>query len=332
MSFPSTEEYSNVLNMPPGTRPFRVGNPTLDNIRQGTVEGGKHYLHRDVGQYAAVYRFFKPSGEAVALRCLLQVPPVDVHFRSTEQQAYLQLHPLPYFVEAGYHEDALLVGGDWYPVFTMTWVQGETLHSYVQRLCAAKMKHSLAELASRWEKMLTDLRQASIAHGDLHPLNALVQNDGQIKLVDYDTLFVPALKLHSAVLSGCEGYVHPSYLSGTPRPFDETIDVFGGAVVLLSLRVLADDPTIFGRFSKDNLLFTGEDLSQPDRSNLFDLLERNSKPNISNLAAALREECRQPLETGVLTLDTLKPFKPRPGIVPDLTPKPRQIRRGLSGL
>lgn len=332
MSFPTTEEYSNVLNMPPGRRPFREGNLTLDNIRQGKVEKGKHYLHRDVGQYAAVYRFVKPSGEAIALRCLLQAPPKDVQFRCTEQQAYLQQHPLPYFVEAGYHEDAIFVSGYWYPVFTMAWVQGETLHSRVGRLCAGKQIQSLADLASQWEKMLIDLRQAGVAHGDLHPLNALVQNDGQIKLVDYDTLFVPTLKSLPALLGGCEGYIHPSYLSGTPRPFNEMIDVFGGAVVLLSLRVFADDPTVFGRFSKDNLLFTGEDLSQPDQSNLFDLLERHSKPSISRLAYALREECRQPSESGRLSLDTLKPVKPPAGFVRDLTPEPKQFRRGASGL
>ena len=330
MSFPTTEEYSDVLSMPPGTRPFRSGDISLDAIRSGVVEGGKHYLHRDVGQYAAVYRLVKASGEAIALRCLLQAPPPDVQFRCVEQQAYLKQHPLPYFVDTGYHEDAIQIGQDWYPVFTMAWVQGKTLHSSVQRLCAMGQAQALSRLASQWERMLAALKKAGVAHGDLHPLNALVEDNGELKLVDYDTLFVPALGSLPAPLSGCEGYVHPSYLSGTPRPFDNTMDMFGGAIVLLSLRVLADDPIKFGRFSQDNLLFTGEDLLHPNQSKLFDLLEEHPSAGISGLASALREECRQPVESGRLTLDTLK--RPRHGLVPDLVPKKRVFQRGSSGL
>ena len=336
MPFPTTEEYSDALGMPPGTRPFRAGEPALEAVRDGIVERGKHYLHRDVGQYAAVYRFVKPDGNALALRCLLQAPPPDVRLRCKEQQAYLQQHSLPYFVEAGYYENAVQVGNGWYPVFTMAWVQGRTLHDYVQRLCKMGQSLALSQIAVQWEAMLVELGKAGVAHGDLHPLNALVGDDGKITLVDYDTLFVPALKSLPAPLSGCEGYVHPSYLSGTLRPFNEAMDTFGGAVVLLSLRALADDPTLFERFSQDNLLFTGEDLSLPDQSKLFDLLERHHSPQIGGLASALREECRQPIETGRLTLDTLTvsaPKRPRHGLVPDLVPEKRVFqKRGSSGL
>lgn len=336
MSFPTTEEYSDVLGMPPGTRPFRAGEPALNAVRDGSVEKGKHYLHRDVGQYAAVYRFVKPDGKALALRCLLQAPPADVEFRCAEQQAYLKQHPLPYFVEAGYYEKAIQVGNEWYPVFTMDWVQGRTLHDYVQRRCKTAQSLSLSQIATQWETMLVDLRKAGIAHGDLHPLNALVRDDGKIVLVDYDTLFVPALKSLPAPLSGCEGYVHPSYLSGTPRPFNEAMDTFGGAVVLLSLRALADDPTMFERFSQDNLLFTGEDLSLPNQSKLFDLLECHRSPQIAGLASALREECRQPPETGHLTLNTLTSSARKHSwheTVPDLVPGKRVYgKRGSSGL
>lgn len=336
MPFPTTEEYSDVLGMPPGTRPFRASESALEAVRDGVVEQGKHYLHRDVGQYAAVYRFVTPDGKALALRCLLQAPPPDVEFRCAEQQAYLQTHPLPYFVEAGYYENAVQVANEWYPVFTMAWVQGRTLHDYVKRLCKMGQSSPLSRIATQWEVMLVDLRKAGIAHGDLHPLNALIGDNGKIILVDYDTLFVPALKSLPAPLSGCEGYVHPSYLSGTPRPFNETMDTFGGAVVLLSLRALADDPTLFERFSQDNLLFTGEDLSLPDRSKLFDLLEHHRLPQIAGLASALREECRQPTETGHLTLNILTSKtsnRPRHGLVPDLVPEKRVYqKRGSSGL
>ena len=336
MSFPTTEEYGDVLGMPPGTRPFRAGEPALNAVRDGIVEKGKHYLHRDVGQYAAVYHFVKPDGKALALRCLLQAPPPDVEFRCAEQQAYLKQHPLPYFVEAGYYEKAIQVSNEWYPVFTMDWVQGRTLHDYVQRLCKMGQSLALSQIAAQWEAMLVDLRKAGVAHGDLHPLNALVSDDGKIILVDYDTLFVPALKSLPAPLSGCEGYVHPSYLSGTPRPFNEAMDTFGGAVVLLSLRTLANDPTMFERFSQDNLLFTGEDLSLPNQSKLFDLLECHSSHQIAGLASALREECRRPPETDQLKLDTLLPEKLirlPPDTVPDLMPGTREFgKRGSSGL
>ena len=51
-----------------------------------------------------------------------------------------------------------------------------------------------AMLCYRFCKMATWLRSQPFAHGDIKPDNIMVRPDGNLTLVDYDGMFVPAMK------------------------------------------------------------------------------------------------------------------------------------------
>jgi len=81
-----------------------------------------------------------------------------------------------------------------------------TLFTYVERNLGNSTL--LFALASRWLEMIKVLNKFSIAHGDLQHGNVLVVN-GDLKLVDYDGMFVPTLagKISSEI--GHRNYQHP---------------------------------------------------------------------------------------------------------------------------
>ena len=51
---------------------------------------------------------------------------------------------------------------------------------------------TLLSLAKVWVRMMADLKAVSIAHGDLQHGNVVVVGD-QLRLIDYDNMFVPGL-------------------------------------------------------------------------------------------------------------------------------------------
>ena len=88
-----------------------------------------------------------------------------------------------------------MVNGDKYPVTRMEWAEGETLCDFI--------KHNLQDArclrtaAAEFQKMVAAPHTHQISHGDLQDGNILLKRNGtdvEIKLIDYDSVFVPALR------------------------------------------------------------------------------------------------------------------------------------------
>ena len=74
----------------------------------------------------------------------------------------------------------------------MDWVEGITLDKYIRTHIDDKYELSL--LAYQFSRLAMWLIPQPFAHGDLKPDNILVQGDGTLVLVDYDGMYVPAMK------------------------------------------------------------------------------------------------------------------------------------------
>lgn len=330
MSYPSIIGYETALSAPKSQRPLKSGR--LDSINGAEIKRspGNPYLLWASGGFAAVYCCELPQGDFEALRCLTTAPSADIASRYAEYESFRQGNPLPYLVPAAYIEDGIFVDA-WYPVFVMTWVRGETLQQRVISLAQGSQQGELSALATKWEEMIQALQSAGVAHGDLQPENVMVDTEGDLKLVDYDTIYVPGMTATMNVIAGCPGYIHPAYLSGTQRDLNSDMDTFGALVILLSLRALAHDPLLFGRFSKANLFFRDTDLEEPDASAAFDHLEAVSEPSISDLARYIREVCRQPEEGSLSFNQFVQRRVPLDGIVSSGL-QPRQESGPVQGL
>ena len=142
-----------------------------------------------------------------------------------------------------------------FPVVLMDWVEGETLDCYIQSHLADP--NALRLLAFQFSRLASWLLSQPFAHGDLKPDNILVRSDGTLTLVDYDGMFVPAMEGTAARELGSPDFRHPLR---TAERFNEHIDDFPLAVILLSLKALSLSPTLWNTYgASDRLLFSATD-------------------------------------------------------------------------
>ena len=129
------------------------------------------------------------------------------------------------------------------------------------------------------------------AHGDLKPDNILVKEDGTLVLVDYDGMYVPAMKGQKSRELGSPDFRHPGR---TEDDFDEHIDDFSLASILLSLKSIALQPSLLEEYgASDRLLFSEKDYRNLPESKVMIILQSKFQDkeisillSIFNLAAS----------------------------------------------
>ena len=179
----------------------------------------------------------------------------------------------PYLVSIRYLDKELFVDTDQsaeteFPVLLMDWVDGITLDKYIlQNLSNTKL---LQDMTYRFSRMAKWLLSQSFAHGDLKPDNILVKRNCQIVLVDYDGMYVPAMKGQKALEIGSPNFRHPRRAE---EEFDGNIDNFSIVVILLSLKSISLNPKLFSNFvGSDRLLFCERDYHAINENKILPLL------------------------------------------------------------
>ena len=221
------------------------------------------------GNFAVVFKMQAPTGEYHALKCFLR----DQEERSERYRLIaeeLQYVQSTYLVKFRYLESELFVdvpntGGEEYPVLLMDWVDGIPLDRYLKTIINNGYEKDL--LAYRFSLLARWLVTQPFAHGDLKPDNICVRDDGSLVLLDYDGMYVPALSGRKPLEQGSPHYRHP--LRST-LPFDEHIDDYSLSLILLSLRAIAFDETLYARYSSSEyLLLSEQDQLNPYTSPVF---------------------------------------------------------------
>lgn len=238
------------------------------------------------GAFAAVFPVDTERGR-FAVRCFLtRVEDQQARYRAVAR--HLAEAELPSIVAFDYQPEGVRVGGEAFPLLKMAWTEGEGLAAFTEQHLDAP--ETLRALADAWRVLLAELEAADVAHGDLQHGNVLVrEEDGAIRLtlVDYDTMFVPALAGRTSPEVGHRNYQHPDR---TESDFDASLDHFAGLVVYTALRALIEQPDLWARFSTgENLLFQAGDFYDPNASPLFEAL-RQIEP-VRPLAEALARAC-----------------------------------------
>ena len=221
------------------------------------------------GNFAVVFKMQTPTGEYHALKCFLrdQEERSERYRMIAEELQYVQS---TYLVKFRYLESELFVdvpntGGEEYPVLLMDWVDGIPLDQYLKRIINKSYEKDL--LAYRFSLLARWLVTQPFAHGDLKPDNICVRDDGSLILLDYDGMYVPALSGRKPLEQGSPHYRHP--LRST-LPFDEHIDDYSLSLILLSLRAIALDETLYVRYSSSEyLLLSEQDQLNPYTSPVF---------------------------------------------------------------
>ena len=210
------------------------------------------------GNFAVVFKMKdEQSGKFYAVKCFTKEQE-----RRTE--AYREIAKelkdvsSPYLVSIRYLEKELFVDTDQtveteFPVLLMDWVEGKTLDKYLRE--NLDDKYALEMLAYRFSQLAQWLIPQPFAHGDLKPDNILVREDGTLVLVDYDGMYVPAMKGQKARELGSPDFRHPLR---TENDFDEHFDDFPISSIILSLKAISISPLLFEEFGGTNRLLMTE--------------------------------------------------------------------------
>lgn len=137
------------------------------------------------GNFACVYRI-KLANKDIAVRCFTR-SVTDQAERYKRMSRFVCSDDLPYTIDFVYVENGILIKGTWYPLVKMDWIEGESLGRYVSSNLSNKGRLPL--LRKNFMKMINEMSQAGIAHGDLQHGNLIIK-DGEFILVDYDCVFV----------------------------------------------------------------------------------------------------------------------------------------------
>ena len=265
MQYPLISEYLAAI---------REANDNLDKLSHLVPVLDKYgEPYRSSGAFAVVFKMKdEQTGKYYALKCFTEE-------QEGRAEAYRQIAEELEFVDSSYItsvmylEKELFVDSNCedeeFPVLLMDWIEGETMETYV----AANYTdtHAMSMLCYRFCKMAAWLRSQSFAHGDIKPDNIMVRPDGSLTLVDYDGMFVPAMKGQKSPTVGTKDFSHPLR---TIDDFDETIDDFALASIALSLKAISLNPSQLQTYgASDRLLFSAADYLDLSKSKTMTALQ-----------------------------------------------------------
>ena len=229
--------------------------------------------YRSSGAFAVVFKMKdEQTGKCFALKCFTEE-------QEGRAEAYRQIADELEFVDSSYItsvkylDKEIFVDSsceeDEFPVLLMDWIDGETMENYIAE--NYQDNYTMAMLCYRFCKMAVWLRSQPFAHGDIKPDNIMVRPDGSLTLVDYDGMFVPAMKGQKSPTIGTKGFSHPLR---TVDDFDETIDDFALASIALSLKAISLKPSLLDEYgAADRLLFSAEDYRELSKSKVLAALQ-----------------------------------------------------------
>ena len=229
--------------------------------------------YRSSGAFAVVFKMKdEQTGKCYALKCFTEE-------QEGRAEAYRQIADELEFVDSSYItsvkylDKEIFVDSsceeDEFPVLLMDWIDGETMENYIAE--NYQDNYAMAMLCYRFCKMAAWLRSQPFAHGDIKPDNIMVRPDGSLTLVDYDGMFVPAMKGQKSPTIGTKDFSHPLR---TVDDFDETIDDFALASIALSLKAISMNSTLLDTYgASDRLLFSESDYRTPSSSKAISALQ-----------------------------------------------------------
>ena len=257
------------------------------------------------GAFAVTWRV-EVDGEALAVRTP-RTPDQESLRRLQAVQSFLGDHPDLPIVPLEVQPDGLLVGGESYPVVIMPWAKGRPLRVEIEK--NLRDAGRLRELADDLAAIPLRLEEAGCAHGDLHPGNIFVQRRS-VKCIDHGSMYVPALSDLPSIELG-----HPDYNSPlrSASDFGPRLDRFAASILHTTLRMLADDPTLWetigpgAREGGEGLLLREEDLRNPDSSPALEMLLGHQLLAVRARARQLRSLLGLPLAS--IPRPATEPFK-----------------------
>jgi hypothetical protein len=189
----------------------------------------------------------------------------------------------PYFLPFEFNPNGIRIQGNTYPIVKMEWARGRTLAEFLEA------EHGNPSALRNLRQSLTTLAEylegSGIAHGDIQPENVMVSADGAtVQLIDYDGLYVEALKGSKATELGQVNFQHPER---SADDFGPKLDRFSFLTLDVALQTLIASPKIWttSRSEPGAVVFRRNDFLNPGASSVFQ--EAVAIPSIATHVASL---------------------------------------------
>jgi predicted Ser/Thr protein kinase len=279
MKLPSADEYIEIINQK------KEEFPTLHNFDFLSGENGKIFYKKS--RHSIVFKAAYNTKD-YAIRFFLNDDP-DLFQRYQQIQGYLENKILSWKVPFEF------LGEGYNPMLKMEWINSLSLTEYLDLIISDPLR--ISQLQSKLVSLHHNLEKNGIGHGNLNMKHIrLVKQEQEydIKLIDYDSMFIPSFKEKDSFTSGTPGFQHPMRLASD---FSETIDRFSFWVLLTALEAFKTDAFLWqnskqsGFNKQEQIFFTYRDLGFPKQSNAFQLFKRYQSNALKFYAGKLLQFC-----------------------------------------
>lgn len=245
------------------------------------------------GAYAVVFKASQ-AGKNYAIRCFLSTQQENIS-RYQSICNYLNNIDVSWKVNCNFLDNEIEVNGKFYPILTMEWIEGVLINQFVSD--NLNNNTVLSELQKQLVETSNSLEHHQIGHGDIQSGNIIIQktdSDFQVKLIDYDGMYIPSFENSRSLENGRSEFQHPKR---TEWDFSPTMDRFSFWVMLTTLEALKYDKSLWkgvmqGGFNTlDNFLFTIQDFANPFKSNLFNRLKQLNQKSVDFYSEKLKQFC-----------------------------------------
>jgi hypothetical protein len=288
MSYPQIVEYHEAVQHPA----LAFIDPEL---KQGAVAENSLGLPLVMsGGFALTYAVTTPRRKC-AVRCFhREIPAIQQKYDAISSK--LRSLTNGCFVYFDFQQSGISVGRQIFPIVRMDWVEGDTLGIWLD-------KHfddvrALEKARADFAAIARFLERKGIAHGDIQNGNVMVAN-GDIKLIDYDGMFVPGMRPGNGSETGHRHFQHPDR---RVSHFGPGMDRFSFIALDLSLKAVIEDKSLYPKFREggETIIFKANDFADPQNSQIFERLL--AMPKLKESARNFAAICEAAL-AAVPTLD-----------------------------
>lgn len=319
---PTITDYANAIKIPQliKANQLKGGYPVERNRKLIKYSGG----------FCVVFPY-QTSNAKYAVRCW-HANVSNAQERTRLISEAIQSSHLPYFVSFDYVSNGIVTPTGTQPIVIMDWVDAKTLKEYLK-----EYRHDaiiLNQLAESFKRMVSELHQHHFSHGDLQHGNIMVRTNGNLVLVDYDSMCVPTLVGQKEEIKGLLGYQHPARWKN--NSLTEKADYFSELVIYLSIKAIAKKPELWERLNledSETLIFSADDINSKGTTHIFNELKTDNElnPYVTKICEYLQKESIEellPLEKATVSLTDSITDKWKTGN--GYKPKPKQDLTGLA--
>lgn len=287
--WPSGQDYEQSFQMMKLSLSPKVGNlAKWEPVKNPKTPGWYVYAS---GNYGSIYKIKDEGDKFFALKCFTRKSG-NLNERYLRISDYLSSkgNGINFLAHFRYYEEGIKTRKSqnyFFPVLKMEWIDGVTLNKFIQsNIGNPKILRKISlNLMSEIQK----LQNAGISHGDLAGDNIIVTSGGEVKLVDYDGMFIPDFKGKKSSEMGHADFQHPGR---TADSFSSRLDNFAALIIHLSLSAIAEKPELWDKYNgsdPDCLIIRKKDFLNLSVSQVFKDLKGMRNKKVKKMCSFLED-------------------------------------------